>query len=173
MNWLRRLLARVFKRRRNEPFALTETITVRISPVELGMFQTDAQRNGFTLDQWVREKLNKGVSQGTLLHLSKGHNQSALEAAFNLDDDYQDPRVIPLGPRRAKMNKPRQISGHPCQFLDPTLPPNMTANECQGVCAKRKPGWTGRPCYWSGQAAKNCDEFATKINLPVGNPGVR
>lgn len=171
MNWLRRLWARVFKR--HSPFTLTEKISVHVSTIELSVYRKDAERLGQTLDKWARDRLSVGVSRSTLEHFSKTHNQNVLNAAFTALEDEYDSRVT-LGPRRENMAEPSKVgtTGHPCRHLDPTLPVNMTANMCQGVCAKRKPGWTGRPCYWAPQAAKQCPEFNTKINLPLGNPGV-
>jgi hypothetical protein len=171
MTWLRRLLARLFRRR--NPFALSQTIKVRVSPIELSVYQQDAERCSQTLEQWARDRLALGVSRSTLEQLSTTHDQNMLKAAFGALEE--DSRVIPIGPRREDMAEPSKAgtTGHPCRHLDPTLPSNMTRAECQGVCAKRKPGWTGRPCYWAAAAAKQCDEFETKIVLPLANPGVR
>lgn len=44
---------------------------------------------------------------------------------------------------------------HACRHLNPTLPPNMTWNDCQGMCRAQH----GRPCHWPSQAARQCPSF--------------
>jgi len=138
--WLRRLLARLFKRRYT-------TIRIRVGPDESKMYQADARRDGSTLEQWARDRLNKGVSRETILYLSNGP---------------YIPGTLPNARRMHMLDEPK-ISGHPCRLLDPRLPINLTPSECQGTCTSRKTGWAGKPCYWGPLAAKECDGFQQKI----------
>lgn len=47
---------------------------------------------------------------------------------------------------------------HPCRFLDPTPPPNMTPADCQGTCQKQR----GRACHWGAQVASQCGYYRPK-----------
>ncbi len=168
MRWLRRLWARI--RGVADPFAQSETLEAVVSPIELQIYRFDADRNGMTLAEWVRTTLNAGVSEHTMKHLAKGSNarKSVMDMAFDMldEDEILGGSVMPLPPVRKYMN---QVSGHPCRHLNPTIPANFTANECQGVCKSRKPGFEGRPCFWGSLAAKNCDGFEPKLVLPLAD----
>jgi hypothetical protein len=52
--------------------------------------------------------------------------------------------------------------GHPCAYLDPTPPPNMTRADCQGRCKAQ----SGRPCHWPSQSASGCGKFRLIRNGP-------
>jgi hypothetical protein len=172
MRWLRRLWARL--RGVADPFELSESVEAPVSPVEKRIYLIDAARNGMSLRDWIRTTLNAGVSDHTMKHLAKGNGprKDVVDMAFDMLDEEEilGGRIIPLPPRKKYMD---QVSGHPCRHLNPTIPKNMTAAECQGSCKSRKPGFEGRPCYWGPLAAKNCDGFDTKRVLPLANPRSR
>ena len=75
--------------------------------------------------------------------------------------------VLPLAPRKP-MNK--KLSGHPCFHLNAEIPPNFTANECQGICTSQQRGYSGRPCFWGSLSAKECPAFERKHILPTELP---
>lgn len=64
----------------------------------------------------------------------------------------------------------KKLSGHPCFHLNATIPPNFTAQECQGVCTSRYPGYAGRPCFWGALAANQCEAYEPKHVLPTELP---
>lgn len=176
MKWMKTLwalLVGIFRKNRN-PFALTEKLSAFVSPTELHVYRLDADRNGKTLGEWVRSTLNAGVSRDTLVHLSKGSaaRQDALDAVYNMldaeDRAYEGAPILPIRNEVRMSNK--KVSGHPCRHLDPQIPPNYTAADCQGVCTNRKPGMNGRPCFWGALAASQCSGFERKRVLPLGLP---
>ena len=163
-------LTRIFRTRTTNPFALTEDIKAKVSPVELEVYHLDADRNGKTLSEWVRSTLNSGISRDTLVHLSKGSvaRQDALDAVYNMMD--AEDGGAPILPLRNERTMSKKVSGHPCRHLNPSLPPNFTTADCQGVCTSRKPGLNGRPCFWGSLAAQQCEGFDRKRVLPLGLP---
>lgn len=168
MKWFKRVWTRLVTLLRggSDPFQLTETVEASVSPIELGIYRIDADRNGLTLADWIRTTLNAGVSADTMKHMAKGRgNQDVMDMAFKqLDEDemFSGP-VFPLAPKSKYMD---QVSGHPCRFLNPELPSNYTRAECSGSCKSRQVGFNGRPCFWSSMVAKECDAFAPKT-LPT------
>lgn len=160
-------LKAIFRRRRTGVLALTERVSAPVSRLELEIFETDADRSGLSLEEWIRRTLNVGVSRETRVHLTKGREglDRALNAAYSaLGEENDGP------PRIVRMPTPPAVSGHPCKNLNPQIPANFTANECQGSCTSKKPGFSGRPCYWSALAAKGCDGFEPKRVLPLSLP---
>lgn len=175
MLWMKNLWKRLIQifRRKGNPFELTAYVKSQVSPMELHIYKMDADRNGKSLSEWVRSTLNGGVSKSTMLHLSKGSDslQNSLDAVYNMmdaeDRNYDGAPIIPL--LRNEVRMPTNISGHPCRHLDPTIPKNFTASECQGICTNPMPGMNGRPCFWGAQAARQCNGFDTKRVLPLSN----
>lgn len=177
MKRLRALWSRlkaIFKKKSKNPFLLSETISSNVSPVELQVYRIDADRNGKSLGEWIRDTLNGGVSQQTLAHLKKGSTsrQDSIDAVYRmLDEDDMDLTGAPIIPIRKKTPMPKKLSGHPCMNLNAEVPPNFTGAECQGVCTSRKPGMQGKACFWSSLVAKQCDAFEPKhvlnTRLPV------
>jgi len=166
-------LKKIFQKKDNSPFALTEIVTTRVSPVEQQVYKLDADRNGKSLSEWIRETLNNGISKQTLVHLSKGSDarQDSLNAVYNMMDEAdREAEGLSLLPVRRETMSNKKVSGHPCHNLNPTIPVNFTANECQGVCESRVPGVGGRPCFWGPQAAHQCDAFETKKVIPIRLP---
>jgi hypothetical protein len=168
VRWLRRLWARL--RGLADPFELSETVQAPVSPIEMRIYRFDADRNGLSMNEWIRTTLNAGVSAHTMKHLAKGNGsrKTVMDMAFDMldEDEIFGGPVLPLPPERKYMDR---ISGHPCRHLNPTIPANFTANECQGVCKSTKVGFNGRPCFWAPLAAKNCDGFEPKRVLPLAN----
>jgi len=169
MNKLRALWKRlkaILKKSSKNPFLLTESVTTRVSPVELQVYKIDADRNGKTLMEWARDTLNSGVSQQTLVHLKKGSTsrQDSVDAVYKmLDDEDLDFSGAPILPIRKKTRMTaKKISGHPCMNLNAEVPTNFTASECQGVCTSNRPGMAGKACFWSSMVAKQCDAFEPK-----------
>jgi hypothetical protein len=178
MKRLRKLWGRlkaIFKKTSKNPFLLSESITASVSPVELQVYRIDADRNGKNLGEWIRDTLNNGVSQQTLVHLKKGSTsrQDSIDAVYKMLDDedvaYIGAPILPI--RKIPSKMPKKLSGHPCMNLDANVPTNFTGNECQGVCTSRQPGMQGKACFWSSLVAKQCDAFEAKhvlnTRLPV------
>lgn len=163
-SWLKSL----FRRRRTGVFTLSEQVSAPVSRMELEIFEIDAQRSGLSLEEWIRRTLNAGVSRETKVHLAKGREGlgKALDAAYSSLDDENDGSL----PRIVRMPTPPAISGHPCRNLNPQIPSNYTANECQGTCTSKTVGFAGRPCFWAALAAKGCDAFEPKRVLPLSLP---
>lgn len=143
-------------------FDLSESLTVKISPAERNLYETDAYRNGLTLQQWARKSLNSSVSRSTIDFLRKSRDMSAAEKAF-ADLDQEDEFL--LGTRthvkRLPVANNKLISGHPCYHNDARTPPNFAPSDCQGTC--RASSWDGRPCSWDSRSASNCMRFAPKV----------
>lgn len=140
---------------RKSPFALTETISVKITPLEREAYETDAYRNGRTLQEWARENLNESVTDGTKEHLLKG--------GISFRPKYEKQvRLLPQVKEKKKTTMPKKkLTGHPCFHLDGVFPPNLGPSSCQGTC--RHPMMNGKPCYWGALAAKQCDGFEPKV----------
>jgi hypothetical protein len=114
------------------------------------VYKIDADRNGKTLMEWMRDTLNRGVSQQTLAHLKKGSTsrQDSVEAVYKmLDDDEFDFVGAPIPIRKRSKPMTKKLSGHPCMNLNAEVPTNFTASECQGVCTSNRPGMLGKACF--------------------------
>lgn len=166
-------IGRWFRREPFDPFELTKKVGTKVSEIEFSVYSLEADRNGITLEEWIRSTLNQGVTPETRHRLSSASGKEALDMAFRMieDDDYLEGAntapVLPLAPRKT-MNK--KLSGHPCFHLNAEIPPNFTANECQGVCTTEQPGFANRPCFWAPLTAKECPAFERKRVLPSALP---
>ena len=174
MGFWKRILGLFRRKKPPGPFALVKTIQTNVSEVEFSIYELEADRNGMSLQDWMRSTLNQGVSRETLRRLSHGSGQTALDMAYQMLDEEDrltegtdTAPVLPLAPRKP-MNK--KLSGHPCFHLNAEIPPNFTANECQGICTSQQRGYSGRPCFWGSLSAKECPAFERKHILPTELP---
>ena len=112
--------------------------------------ETTAEKEGLSVSAWVRRTI--------LCHFS------SLEAADivkkMIDSQHPTPPTPP--PAIAAQPKPAQNmpNNHPCTFLNPTVPPQWRAQECQGVC--QNPSQSGRVCFWASNVARQCQSFRPK-----------
>lgn len=141
-------------------FDLTEKVVIKVSPAELNLYETDAERNGMDLQQWARKGLNSSVSKSTVDFLRRSRDMSAAENAFSALDE--EDRVL-LGTRKPSLTviDNKVISGHPCFHNDARTPPNYAPSDCQGTC--RANTWNGRPCNWDPRTASKCMRFSPKV----------
>jgi hypothetical protein len=165
----------LFRRKKSRDiFEAGRTIQTSVSEVEFSIYRLEADRNGMSLQDWMRETLNRGVSRETLRRLSSGSGQAALNMAYQMLDEEDrlseatdTAPVLPLAPRRPMYKK---LSGHPCFHLSAEIPKNFTASECQGVCTSQHPGFSRKPCFWGPLAATECPAFERKHVLPTELP---
>lgn len=144
---------------------LRPTVKIQLSEELLALYNHLANREGLSLDEWVRKSLNSAVPRAELRRLERGALHAAgLELAnIQLDEDERlTSSVVSYDERPATRKALPVVHGHPCAHLLPKYPMGYTPRDCQGTCSSTQDGFRGRVCQWASTVANNCAAFEPK-----------
>lgn len=106
---------------------------------------------------WAERALLAHVEASERQVEAERSGRAAQEAAFRAADEAEGFLDSNL-PRIPNLPPSTYMDAHPCRWLAKTYPDRRFGpGECEGTCAN--PIQKGRPCFWTGPAARNCSLF--------------
>lgn len=137
------------------------SLKLNVTQQEYNAFRQLASEANKSPEQWAKERLLAQIpSHYQERRLLEARRRAAMGTVFS-QLDLQDS----LHPTEAMQTVAdavpplKVLNNHPCQFLDPTPPPNLE-RACSGVCREASQG--GRVCFWTPTMAKECLTFKSK-----------
>lgn len=148
-------------------------ISAEVSQEEFEAYKVEAGRLGMNFSEWIRRSLNSAVmaQQKPAPAVAEAAFQQ-LEAQDALGGGVIAEQPVMVVPKPLNLQGlPKPVAVHPCVYLNPERPGQLSGGECSGTCASASQ--RGKPCFFGPVTAHNCPLYASRVVPAAPVQGMR